>query len=515
MREHWAQRQNEALERGDVEDRVDHRTLEAQRLEVEAERDRLARDLRDKGREQSSVLAGSTIRQQRILDKAGLGNGPGEAQKDREWSDMEHRLARKTLEAVALDRAPEVKLGPAANAMERNAAREAEAQGRSYTPVTEAGLQVYQARERRSAFREAIERLGVLRDRMADAVRDAATWMRTGEWPKDRPDREKAVPEPQKSTSVDKPPERSGAERFAQRIYDRIEAERRADLENGITAPGPDPKSDESPEPERVRNTGDGQGRVAPSEHSIGEPHTIEDAMKVLETHARFQSSHARGDEEAVKPSLQAVRRSIMAIYKKSRENVERALDEARKTEIEISLASIMSSYDAFLTPENRIELGRGIERDDMNNVDLSDLDPARQRFITDREAAAAPPDAQTVKALQRLERADKDVVDYVASKGLDGDLILQRICDAPKVDRQTRDNWAARDIQALARSSNVSEKDAQALYKRALSDASRIYAKARDDIRAIKLEPERKQSDQDRDKVIHRRRDDDRGFDR
>ena len=41
MREHWANLQNQALERAGSIDRVDHRSLEAQREEAEQERDQL------------------------------------------------------------------------------------------------------------------------------------------------------------------------------------------------------------------------------------------------------------------------------------------------------------------------------------------------------------------------------------------------------------------------------------------------------------------------------------------
>ncbi len=81
MRAVWAELQNAALERAGVEVRVDHRSLEAQREAAEARGDLVA--------------------------------------------------------AEELDRAPEVNLGPAVNAMERRAAREAEAAGRDYAPVTE------------------------------------------------------------------------------------------------------------------------------------------------------------------------------------------------------------------------------------------------------------------------------------------------------------------------------------------------------------------------------------------
>jgi hypothetical protein len=125
MREAWAGLQNAALERAEREraleagslDRVDHRSLEAQRA-------------------------------------AAMGRGDA-------------------LGAEALERAPEVKLGPAANAMERQAMREAEAEGRDYEPITERGAQVHAARTARERLaelqREVRERLELARETYAEA----------------------------------------------------------------------------------------------------------------------------------------------------------------------------------------------------------------------------------------------------------------------------------------------------------------------------------------------------------
>ena len=125
MRELWAGLQNEALERAERErglergalDRVDHRRLEVQR-------------------------------------EAALGRGERER-------------------AEGLERAPEVKLGPAANAMERRAMREAEAEGLDYEPVTERGRQVHEARALRERLqelqREVRERAELARERYAEA----------------------------------------------------------------------------------------------------------------------------------------------------------------------------------------------------------------------------------------------------------------------------------------------------------------------------------------------------------
>jgi len=108
MRGLWAELQNRALERvGEVE-RVDHRSLEKQR--------ETALDRGDK------------------------------------------------LTAEELDRDPELKLGPAANSMERRAKAMAERQGREYVPVTERGAVVHAARQARAAFREMRERLDIARE---------------------------------------------------------------------------------------------------------------------------------------------------------------------------------------------------------------------------------------------------------------------------------------------------------------------------------------------------------------
>ena len=108
MRGLWAELQNRALERAGEVERVDHRSLEAQR-------------------------------------KAALEQGD-------------------QLSAEELDRDPELKLGPAANSMERRAKWMAERQGREYVPVTERGAVVHAARQARAAFREMRARLELARE---------------------------------------------------------------------------------------------------------------------------------------------------------------------------------------------------------------------------------------------------------------------------------------------------------------------------------------------------------------
>ena len=123
MRGLWAQMQNHALERAGLEARVDHRSLENQR-------------------------------------EAALERG-------------------EELVAMTLDRDPEIKLGPAANAMERKARRVAERDGTDYTPVTQRGAQVHGARQQRSLMADLLERMVEARDiytaaREADASRLSA-----------------------------------------------------------------------------------------------------------------------------------------------------------------------------------------------------------------------------------------------------------------------------------------------------------------------------------------------------
>ncbi len=108
MRGLWAELQNRALERAGEVERVDHRSLEAQR-------------------------------------EAALERGD-------------------QLSAEELDRDPELKLGPAANSMERRAKEMAARQGREYKPVTERGAVVHAARQARAAFREMRERLDIARE---------------------------------------------------------------------------------------------------------------------------------------------------------------------------------------------------------------------------------------------------------------------------------------------------------------------------------------------------------------
>ena len=115
MRGVWAELQNRALERAGEVERVDHRSLEKQREAAQERGDEL--------------------------------------------------------KAEELDRDPELKLGPAANSMERREKEAAEREGREYVPVTERGAVVHAARQARMAFQEMRERLVVARE-VYGAARD-------------------------------------------------------------------------------------------------------------------------------------------------------------------------------------------------------------------------------------------------------------------------------------------------------------------------------------------------------
>jgi hypothetical protein len=113
MRGYWAELQNHALELAGQEERVDHRSLEVQREEA-----------------------------------LSLGD---------------------VLKAEELDREPELKLGPAANAIERRAQLVAEAEGYDYEPLTQRGARVHAVRQAKAMFAEMRERLELARDAWAEA----------------------------------------------------------------------------------------------------------------------------------------------------------------------------------------------------------------------------------------------------------------------------------------------------------------------------------------------------------
>ncbi len=109
----------------------------------------------------------------RVLDSAKTGGVEIEQMRGL-WAELQNRALERgdQLSAEELDRDPELKLGPAANSMERRAKAMAERQGREYKPVTERGAVVHAARQARAAFREMRERLDIARETYG-AERDA------------------------------------------------------------------------------------------------------------------------------------------------------------------------------------------------------------------------------------------------------------------------------------------------------------------------------------------------------
>jgi len=85
MRALWAERQNAALEQVGTVERVDHRTLEAQRETAEAERDRLEAALEQRHRAEAEAREQEnpgSRRMQAVLDKAGIARkGDGETER--------------------------------------------------------------------------------------------------------------------------------------------------------------------------------------------------------------------------------------------------------------------------------------------------------------------------------------------------------------------------------------------------------------------------------------------------
>ena len=174
MRAHWAAMQNAALERSGAIDRVDHRSLEAQREEAEQERDKL----QERVTELESVIDGYAMQ---LIEPDNLERWDGMRSIDvnREWHDVEEaeqerekletQLQIQTIRAAELDRVPQIKLGPAASAMERKARQRAQELGTEYQPITERGEIVQAAREQFSVAGEARERFDAARTAYSEA----------------------------------------------------------------------------------------------------------------------------------------------------------------------------------------------------------------------------------------------------------------------------------------------------------------------------------------------------------
>ena len=174
MREHWANLQNQALERTGSSDRVDHRSLEAQREEAEQERDQL----QERVTELESVIDGYAMQ---LIEPDNLDRWDRMHSIDvnREWRDIEDaegerkkletQLQMQTIRAAELERVPQIKLGPAASAMERKGRRRAELEGVDYQPTTERGEIVQAAQEQLSIAQDARELFDAARTAYSEA----------------------------------------------------------------------------------------------------------------------------------------------------------------------------------------------------------------------------------------------------------------------------------------------------------------------------------------------------------
>ncbi|ABN78815.1 hypothetical protein [Cereibacter sphaeroides] len=76
------------------------------------------------------------------------------------------------LQTEELDRAPKLRLGPAANAIERRAQLVAEAEGYDCEPLTQRGARVHAVREGKAMFAEMRERLELAREARAEALEE-------------------------------------------------------------------------------------------------------------------------------------------------------------------------------------------------------------------------------------------------------------------------------------------------------------------------------------------------------
>ena len=174
MREHWANLQNLALDRAGSIDRVDHRSLEAQREEAEQERDQL----QERVTELESVIDGYAMQ---LVEPDNLNRMGAMLWQDidKEWDTAyraerdritsEQQLQFAIIKTAELDRAPQVKLGPNASAMERKAMQCAREHGTGYEPATERGEDVQEAQEQLSFSEDASERFNAARAAYSEA----------------------------------------------------------------------------------------------------------------------------------------------------------------------------------------------------------------------------------------------------------------------------------------------------------------------------------------------------------
>ena len=285
MRAHWADMQNAALERSGAIDRVDHRSLEAQREEAEHERDKL----QERVTELETVIDGYAMQ---LVEPDNLErmNRMGPREQTKEWDavqqaewdrkTVEQDLHFATIKAAELDRTPQVKLGPSASAMERKAMQQAQEHGTSYEPATERGEDVQEAQQQfsfvgdargrfdaaRTAYSESRE-LGFSRTRSAyEAVREALLFGVAQEPEKPTIDR---------NLAQDAPTPLRGIARLKARRMEREEVQARKQ-EREISRPS-------KHQPEREASIWDALDGIGREQSSLHEKATTSDAMQRIQ----------------------------------------------------------------------------------------------------------------------------------------------------------------------------------------------------------------------------------------
>ena len=154
---------------------MDHRSLDAQREEAEQERDKL----QERVTELESVIDGYAM-QLVEPDNNERWNAMSSIDVNREWYDveqaerdrkkLEQQLQAETLRAAKLDRAPQIKLGPAASAMERKARQRAqELEAPNTNPSQSAVRSCRRRRISSSIVEDARERFDAARTAYSDA----------------------------------------------------------------------------------------------------------------------------------------------------------------------------------------------------------------------------------------------------------------------------------------------------------------------------------------------------------
>lgn len=118
----------------------------------------------------------------RVLDAKATGGPEIEAMRAR-WAELQNLALERQgheLRAEELDRAPEIKLGPAASAIERREMQAAWYEDRDYVPVTERGATVQAVRQERQLLAELRARLELARETWTHAREDGADLVTAG-----------------------------------------------------------------------------------------------------------------------------------------------------------------------------------------------------------------------------------------------------------------------------------------------------------------------------------------------